>query len=173
MTKTPMKGRRRYGSLFGILITAFIVLLVIARFYYGPSNELNALDDADRFELFSLDPSMTGWIPAPGRSEFHNHAVLGSTDILDRATQMELRNALKAGIRESGGEEAACFDPRHGIRVTHGSAVTDFVICFECEQVEVWRDGARITTLPTTHSPQPIFDRVLQNAHVPLAPRPG
>jgi hypothetical protein len=56
--------------------------------------------------------------------------------------------------------------------VTHGSAVTDFVICFECKQVEVWGGDKEIAQYPITSSPQAIFNRVLEAATIPLAGKP-
>ena len=64
----------------------------------------------------------------------------------------------------------ACFSPRHGIRVTRHGRVTDVVICFECRQVRVYRDGHSVASFLTSASPQPVFDDVLRQANVPLPP---
>jgi hypothetical protein len=164
-----MKWLRGRQLIFGLLADAFTIALLIVRFHRSPGKEFDCLHDADRFELFSLYPSLRS---PPGPAKFDGHAILGSTVIQDRQTQADLSNALIAGIRSSDGTEAACFNPRHGIRVTTGEIVTDFVICFECQQVEVWRGGTCVADLPTTGSPAPVFDRVLEAAHVQLAPKP-
>jgi hypothetical protein len=159
--------------LIGISLAALgIVLGGELWVHFGPGKELRALDDADRFELFSLDPSMRGWPATPGQSLFNGYRVLGSTIVSDPQTRTEIGAALKAGIRDSNGDEAACFDPRHGIRVTHGATVTDFIVCFECLQVEVWRGGKKIAHLSITASTAPVFDQVLESSRVPLAPKP-
>jgi hypothetical protein len=93
--------------------------------------------------------------------------------LTDSRIQAELNAALRSGIHSSIGLEAMCFNPRHGIRVTRGSTVTDFLICFECQQIEVWRDDKQIARMHTTGSPQAEFDKVLVDTHVPLAAEPG
>ena len=65
----------------------------------------------------------------------------------------------------------ACFNPRHGIRVTHAGVVTNFVTCFECRQVEVWRGNQKLALFLVSVSPQSVFDEVLKSAGVTLAPK--
>src|SRR5256886_13151649 len=55
-----------------------------------------------------------------------------------------------------------CFEPRHGIRVRKGERVTDFVICFECDQVQIWTNDQRTGGFVIGSSPQPIFDEILK-----------
>ncbi len=157
-----------------VIYPAIIVGLVLVYLDRPLDRSLRNLDDADRYELFSLYPYLLRGPDLPvGNGDFHGHTILGSVLIADVKTRIELNDALRSGIHASVGSEAACFNPRHGIRVTRGKTVTDFLLCFECEQVEVWRDGTRIARMHTTGSPQAAFDRVLQNAHVSLAPRSG
>jgi hypothetical protein len=164
-----MKLSRRRGVILLIAATVLVFAYLFLPFHRFPGKEFDCLYNADRFELFSLYPSL---LSPPGPDRFDGHVILGSTAVQDRQTQADLRDALIAGIRSSNGSEAACFNPRHGIRVTAGNVVTDFVICFECKQVEVWRDGKMIAEQPTTALPAATFDRVLESAHVQLAPKP-
>lgn len=60
----------------------------------------------------------------------------------------------------------ACFNPRHGIRVSHNTKRTDFVICFECLQVKVHGEGQG--DFLVSDFPKAIFDKVLRDAGVPL-----
>ena len=77
--------------------------------------------------------------------------------------------ALKQGVSENvDGMAASCFNPRHGIRVIEKGVTTDFVICFECLQVQVY-SGSSTSGFLTMSSPQPEFDKVLKAAGVPLA----
>ena len=62
-----------------------------------------------------------------------------------------------------------CFNPRHGIRVTSGGVTTDLLICFECKEAVVFRDGQRVADWTTGRSPQADFDEALRQAGVPLA----
>lgn len=52
----------------------------------------------------------------------------------------------------------APFNPRHGIRVTRAEVTTDYLICFECRQVQVWR-GGKLDDLTTPFSLPPRRNR--------------
>ena len=68
---------------------------------------------------------------------------------------------------------AACFIPRHGIRMTSGRDTVDLVICFECLSVNVYVNDKREKGFLTTRDPQPTFDAVLKAAGVKLAREVG
>lgn len=124
------------------------------------------LEQADEFELLSLDPRLSS---KPAKDAFHGYRILGSTQIPDPPTRKKLVTALEKGIAENGGRTLAhCFNPRHGIHVTRAKEHADFVICFECDQIQIY--GAASVEVLTTGSPLPIFNHVLQDAKVPLEP---
>lgn len=125
--------------------------------------ELQAiLDKAEEFELYSLSPE-------PQKEDaFHGWKVLGKTTVKDAEVRKKLVAALKKGVSENEGEVAACFNPRHGIRVTHDKKTVDFVICFECLQVKAFVGDKDTKRFLTTKSPQATFDGVLTAAKVPL-----
>ena len=129
-----------------------------------PRTAWNALNDADRYELLSLNPHLS-------KPDYYGHEILGQTLVQAPSVRERLNNTLKAGARSSDGRAYACFNPRHGIRVTHADVVTDLLICFECRQVQVWRGGQKIAYFLVSESPQPVFDEVLKSAGVPLAPK--
>jgi hypothetical protein len=127
------------------------------------------LDDADEWELYSLRPVQ----PRSFKGEsFHGWPVLGKTTIKDPDTRKRLRAALARGANliSQGLPGPMCFNPRHGIRATHGDQTIDLLICFECEQVEA--HGAMDYYFHIMGSQQEPFDAVLKEAGVPL-PRPG
>jgi hypothetical protein len=125
-----------------------------------------ALEKAGQIELYSLDPSRSDEKP---KDDFHGWKVLGKTTVKSADTLKTLVAALKKGVAENEGIVAGCFNPRHGIRVTHDGKTVDFVICFECYQVAVYVDGKREKGFLVTRSPQPAFDKVLKDVGVPLA----
>jgi len=146
--------------IFGAIAAA---MLVLPRIYPLPLVVTRALDGADRYELLSLNPYLS-------RPDFYNHGMLGRVAITDRATRDHLNAELAAGARRSDGRVMACFNPRHGIRLTDArGVVTDVLICFECRQVQVIRNGKQIAAFTTDASPQAAFDEVLRAASVPLA----
>ncbi len=162
---------RRIGRSRKIRITvlAIIVLALGAGVWWARWHRMQwiawrALSHADSYELLSLQPQLSG-------ADYFNHEVLGRISITDEATRGKLNRALQSGIRNSDGSMMACFMPRHGIRVTHGNVTTDFVICFECRQVRMWQGGMLVAVFPTTGDPQQVFDQVLRDAGVALAPK--
>jgi hypothetical protein len=127
------------------------------------------LEKAEQFELLSINPGHQ----ATGDDRFHKWVVLGRMRVTDGNTRQVLLAALKKGVEASDGTTAACFNPRHGIRVIHGGKTTDFLICFQCLQIQVFADEAKPGSAPDivaiTRSPQPAFDEVLKGAKITLA----
>jgi hypothetical protein len=166
-----MKRQRRLLG-WPVRIAAIVAIVAIAgaaawlRWHGMLWPAWRALSTAETYELISLEPDMRTATPSGVR--YYNHGVLGSTSITDPATRRRLNDALQAGVRSSDGTVMACFNPRHGIRVTRGGVVSEFVVCFECRQVRVYRDGKTYHFL-TSDSPQKVFDAVLKSANVPLA----
>ena len=130
-----------------------------------PDAIATVLARADRFELFSLDPLDE---PASEPGHFWGWRVLGSV-VVTSAERDELVPALVRGIAENGGWVAACFDQRHGIRASCGESSVELVVCFECSQVNFYKDGKQFGSVLVTSSLEPVFDRVLASAAVPLA----
>jgi hypothetical protein len=131
-----------------------------------PAEARAILDKADSFELLSLDPSPEGEV----KDGFHDWKVLGKTEVKDAETRKKLVSALAKGAEENDGTVANCFNPRHGIRATHGKKTVELVICFECLQVKGYVDKGDKETANflTAKMPQPVFDKVLKDAGVKL-----
>jgi hypothetical protein len=128
-----------------------------------PTGARETLEHADQFELLSLSPEH---LREPAKIDFHGFKVLGQIYIKDAAVRRKLVLAFERGVRENDGVIAACFNPRHGIHVVHNGKTADFVICFECRQVHAYGDDGGEFLI--SDSPQPVFDGVLREAHVPL-----
>lgn len=136
-----------------------------------PSAAAAALEQGKEFELLSLEPN--GGEETEGENRFYGFEVLGALAIDDRATRDELVAAFKRGIADNvEGVAAACFAPRHGIRVTHDGKVHEFVICFECDITTWYVDSKRAGNMNPTSVAQPEFDRVLKDAGIRL-PKPA
>jgi hypothetical protein len=135
-----------------------------------PDQARAILEKAMQFDLLSIghDPS-----PKKPTEDFHGWPVIGKTTIKDPNTRKRLVAALEKGVEENKGDVMKCFNPRHGIRVTHGGMTADFVICFECFQVMVYLAGEKERRFLITDSPAPVFNQTLQQSNVPLAREPG
>jgi hypothetical protein len=135
-----------------------------------PDQARAILENASQFELFSI-----GHAPSPKNpaEDFHRWPVIGKTTIKDPDTRKRLIAALEKGVEENKGDVMKCFNPRHGIRVTHGGMTADFVICFECYQAVVYIASEKERRFLITDSPAPVFNQTLQRANIPLAREPG
>src|SRR5262249_20104969 len=114
---------------------ASLIASASARADKFPEDLQAILEKAEQFELLSLSPERLKEKPADA---FHGWKVLGKTTVKDAEARKKLIVAFKKGVEANTGIAAACFNPRHGIRVTHDGKTTDFVVCFECFQVQVF-----------------------------------
>src|SRR5215470_6841582 len=100
-----------------------------------PAKLLALLEKGEQFELLSLSPDRPKEKP---KDAFHGWEVLGRTTVKNAEARKTLVAAFNKGVEDNKGIVAACFNPRHGIRVTHDGKTADFVICFECYQVQAF-----------------------------------
>lgn len=136
-----------------------------------PSEARTVLEKAEQFELISLNPRReSDDKDKKAADKFHGWMILGQTALKDAETRKKVLASLSKGIEENDGSVAACFNPRHGLRATHGKKTVELVICFECFQIEVYVDGKKTSVL-TSESPQPVLDKILSEAKVPLPPK--
>ena len=151
-----------------VTIVSIVLMTLGCRDNEMRSSSMQALEQADKYELLSINPiKPRGDEPA---GAFHGYHILGQTTITDPATQKQLNAAFEKGVREHHGNPAACiFMPRHGIRLTKADLVTDFVICFQCGDVQVFKGDQLDHSFFVSGSPQPTFDRVLKQHNLPLA----
>jgi hypothetical protein len=134
-----------------------------------PDQAREILEKAGQFELLSIGHGPSSKNPT---EDFHGWPVIGKTTVKDPDTRNRLVAALDKGVEENKGDSMKCFNPRHGIRVTHDGKTADFVICFECFQVMVYVTGEKEQRFLITASPAPVFNQTLQQAKVPLAREP-
>ncbi|HEX3358749.1 MAG TPA: hypothetical protein VHS31_17365 [Tepidisphaeraceae bacterium] len=148
-----------------IVLLCVVVPLSIILWPSVPLSARRALQNADQYELLSLDPS---YAEKTDPNTFHRHQILGRILITDPTVRDKLNNALRHGALWPGAGENLCFNPRHGIHIVQGGHTIDFVICFECRQAYGYRDDVSFCKWLTDTSPQAVFDEVLKNAGVPL-----
>ena len=131
-----------------------------------PDQAGEILKKATQFELLSIGHGPSRMNPT---EDFHRWPVIGKTTVKDPDTRNRLVAALEKGVEENKGDSMKCFNPRHGIRVTHNGLTADFVICFECFQAVVYIAGEKEQRFLITDSPASVFNQTLQHANVPLA----
>ncbi len=136
-----------------------------------PPDAFIALRDGTNFELISLDPvHERAVLDGEWQGEvFHNQAVIGSTSVEDATVRAALLDALVEAVAEKDlSADSKCFYPRHGIRVLHNGQQHDFVICFQCEKAGRYIDGEAVLGFYLAKTLKQVFDKVLQDAGVPL-----
>jgi hypothetical protein len=131
----------------------------------GPASAL--LDEAEAIEILSIDPKGR---PSRPEDDFHGWKVLGRTTLRDPGTRTRVVAASRRGVEEAG-PAAGCFEPRHGLRATKGARSADLVICFACGWIEV-RAGGEAASVRTSSAAKPVFNKLLCDAGVALAPEP-
>ena len=133
-----------------------------------PPGVKSLLLNADEFALFSLDPEPD--FEHKSTNAFVNHAVLGQIKIITMTTRTSLVAALDEGIGGMGNGLALlpdCFNPRHGVRARKNGETVEFLICFECEQIEVYSSKGTNWFFRTTRNPAAVFNRVHRRVGLP------
>jgi hypothetical protein len=129
-----------------------------------------ALDSSRELTLYSLQPGDMELDSQDLKTKptFHGYLILGKTSVTDAKAKSDLLAAFYKGISDSNGDMAKCFEPRHGIHVLGNNKSIDLVICFHCEQIEVYEDQ-KMRFVPITDSPKAVFNRILSQAGIHLA----
>lgn len=131
-----------------------------------------ALQHAKAVTLYSLEP--TNRSEPPARS-LHHFAVLGKTSLSgDQAGEAiaAFRAAMDAAAKRDVVMVAACFEPRHAISISAGGHRYDYLLCYACGSLEVFRDGKLISDVLATGSPERLND-LLRAKGVPLSMSAG
>jgi hypothetical protein len=156
--------------------------------YFLSSETRAILDGSEQFVLVSVDPtprtlkvdldaalnkrkeqvSTNASAKSDGREYFHDHRVLGRTEIKEPKRKGELLAALYRGVEDPRASPAACFNPRHGIIAVAGTNRVELLICFECDSGAEFSDSGQRWFL-IGKQPQELFSRTLTEAGVPLA----
>lgn len=126
----------------------------------------------DQLVLYSIDGTkFPEQVPATAE-KFHEFEVLGKLEIADPNDRDALMKAVADGMSRGARQDdmvPECFWPRHALRATWGGRVTDYVICFQCELLNIHRGGS-MTSARTGDQHQDLFNRRLRQAGIPIAP---
>lgn len=131
-----------------------------------PGDSYSTFNGGQRLTLFSLDPS-----PVEGeksKETFRGYTVLGKVLIAGSGLQADVKKSLYRAINV-GWVQAACFNPRHGLRAEMNGKSVDLVICFECSSLLVYageeEGGAAISSI----SAERLYNRILRDAGVVIS----
>jgi hypothetical protein len=126
----------------------------------------------DEMWLLSVDPHLPQeqLDTAERNKQQAEYPVLGKLKIEQSSDRKALLDALRDSIQLSDGLAAACFEPRHILRVMIDGKRRDYVICFACSQVSIWEEGKEIDGAPICPDQAKVFNRYLDDAGIPVAP---
>jgi hypothetical protein len=155
------------------MVCAAVVLMSLV---LAGCNRLSFGDPVESMTLYSLDGihEVDEWDKKPRGEEkakgelFHRFPVLGKTEITSASDRSAILAAVKKGIAKNNGRPNKCFWPRHGLTLVQNGRHIEFVICFECLQLDEYTDGQRVRKL-TADAASGLMNEHLEKAHVPLA----
>lgn len=150
-----------------VAVAAFAAALALAA---GPAPDeaklpdaaRTALEKADQIDVLSIDPQGG----ETGKDAFHEYKVLARTTVKDADARKDIAAAVEKGVAE-GGPIAKCFEPRHGLHVVFKDKTYDFLICYQCSQIQIFTGSAEAETVATSGASKATLDKVLKNADVP------
>jgi len=156
-----------------ILATLLIAFTTEALAAAGKGEIAQAIASAKTVALLSLEPGEAGSRDSDGECAgycYFGWPVLGQTTASPAAAK-SIRKALSAwAAAPAPNAVAMCFNPRHGVRVQANGHTYDFVVCFECEQTQVFKDSASDPIATFYYKGrQADWDTMLSAANVPLA----
>ncbi len=130
--------------------------------------------EADTLTLLSIDGATESCFPERVKTDgpmYFRWPLLGQVDIPAGPARDKLLAALAHGLQNAPRREMACFLPRHVLRAVKGDRSVDYVICFECCNLDVYdQEGSHIGHRFISNSPAAMFNKTLEDAGIPLAP---
>jgi len=158
------------------LLITFLVLVLLAgggvfafrqaRIHSIPAAAWSCLRQPQQMTLYSVHPEEPE-SALVGAQLFHGYRVLGQVSVSTASDQQRVADAIKQAVLHIP-DPAACFNPRHALRVSDGSNNFDFVICYECGAMEFFTGGKSVGGTGIGGSPD-TFNSILRAAGIPLA----
>jgi hypothetical protein len=116
--------------------------------------------------LYSLEPTVR---PASPDLALYRFDVLGKAE-LDATQAGQAIASFRAAMKHHRGPiiVAMCFEPRHAISILSKGHRFDFLLCYACGDLEVFRDGKMISDVPAFGSPDALNALLVANG-LPLS----
>jgi hypothetical protein len=128
-----------------------------------PDEEAQVLNHPGEVTLYSLEPPNA--LPPQGPT-LHGYVILGKIKLSAKEAQIATK-ALRSAIEGWNGYSVNCFDPRHGLSVFSAGQTFDFVFCYECEGLQVYKDDKPVCSLSISGSPDTL-NGLLREHHIRL-----
>ncbi len=151
----PTPPRSTWRAWLGALamLMALPLLAMVVRWWAPinrfPSEVLDALEQDSNTIFYSMNNSSSGR-PTQGPpaaevadDKFRGYGILGKVVLASADERKSLRRGLVSATF-NGWDSAACFDPRHGFRVTGSSGTFEVVLCLECGLAHVYYPDGKL-----------------------------
>ena len=99
-----------------------------------PQNLFSLVKNHDRVIFYTLKPFPV----REAKKHFHNYPIISEVELKLKSHRERLFDNLLRAIERSNGRRALCFLPRHGLRLIKGEEVLDLVICFQCDNADLY-----------------------------------
>jgi len=136
--------------------------------YKRPQDAAQALASATKVTLYSLDPSRS-LEPQSGKqkkSMLHDCTILGKVELRNTAAKQATK-AFQDAVFGWRGSAGACFDPHHALSVVSGGHTYDYLLCYSCGGMAIYKDGEFIAKFGASGSAR-ILNKLLTANRVPL-----
>lgn len=129
-----------------------------------PTEAAQALQAPTQVILYSLEP----WERTTARGKnLHGYKILGRTTLDPKQTQIAVA-AFQTAVSGWDGMLAMCFDPRHALQVTSNGKTYDFLLCYACHQLYVYRGEKLLAGIGASGSSKAL-NSLLTAAKIPLS----
>ncbi len=129
-----------------------------------PDEELKILQSPAKATLYSLEPDDQ---PKKDEEQLCGYKVLGKVEI-DGVKEQMATSELQKAVRNWDGLMASCFDPREGLEIRTGGHTYDFLICYSCHYLYVYKDSTLLAVVGAAGS-RKILDDILTVFHISVS----
>jgi TPR repeat protein len=132
-----------------------------------PEEVLKALDSPSSITLYSIQPWGGPDLP---EWDFHGHHQNGHVELKQKKAKQAIAALNDAISRGNAGLESLCLiNPRHALRVISSGNTYDILICYECGQLELYKNDQPLPFSGSIGSKPDALNRLLQQSGIPLA----
>jgi hypothetical protein len=132
-----------------------------------PEEVLNALDSPSSITLYSIQPWGGPDLP---EWDFHGHHQNGHVELKPKQEKQAIAALNDAISKGAAGLESMCLiNPRHALRVISSGNTYDILICYECGQLELYKNDKPLPFSGSIGSKPDALNRLLQQSGIPLA----
>jgi TPR repeat protein len=128
---------------------------------------LKALNSPSTITLYSLQPWGGPDLP---EWDFHGHHQNGHVALNQEKARQAIAALNDAISKGAAGVQSLCIiNPRHALRVISSGNTYDILICYECGQLELYKNGQSLPFSGSIGSKPDVLNRLLKQAGIPLA----